>query len=108
MTTDETFRQAGVDIEHYFGAREYAKKACIPAGVVLTQHQHLFSHLSILSSGRALVTVDGVATEYGPNACILIDAGATHSVQALTDVVWFCIHGTDNKNPDTVDAGLIQ
>lgn len=107
MNLDEQLRQAGVAIEHFFGGREYAKKTSIPAGVILTQHRHLFDHLSILSSGRARVTVDGISAEHGAGACILIAAGSAHSVLALTDVVWFCIHGTDEKDPVTVDHGLI-
>ena len=41
-------------------------------------------------------------------ACIEIKAGMYHGVKALTDVVWYCIHSTDETNPDKVDQVLIK
>ena len=38
-------------IKHHFSAGVYAKEARIPAGQVLVQHKHKFSHLSILACG---------------------------------------------------------
>ena len=38
-------------INHHFSAGVYAKETLIPAGHVLVQHKHKFSHLSILASG---------------------------------------------------------
>ncbi len=108
MTLDEQFQSLGVGIEHFFSDREYAKKTDIPAGVVLTQHNHSYSHLSILATGNAMVTVDGESKEYTGPACLVIDAGKEHSVTALTDVCWVCVHSTDCKDPEAVDATLIE
>jgi quercetin dioxygenase-like cupin family protein len=107
MSLDEQFSAAGVRVSHHFGANEYAKQTIIPAGVVLTQHKHAFDHISILASGRALVSVDGDEKEYTGPDCILIEAGKSHSVTALTDVCWFCVHGTDCKDLEKIDGELI-
>ena len=104
MTLDEQFAAHGVTVVHHFGDHEYAKETLIPAGVVLTQHEHEYAHLSILAQGLALVCVDGVCTERRGPACLNIPAGQSHSVTALTPVVWFCVHGTDEKDPALIDA----
>ena len=45
-------------INHHFSAGVYAKETLIPAGHVLVQHKHKFSHLSILASGSIELMVD--------------------------------------------------
>ncbi len=104
MTLDQQFEALGVRVVHHFGDHEYAKETHIPAGIVLTQHEHEYAHLSILAQGRAMVCVDGVCAEYRGPACLNIPAGKSHSVTALTDVVWYCCHGTDEKDPALIDA----
>lgn len=96
-----------VDLVHHFGHHEYAKEVHIPAGIELGQHVHPYSHLSILAQGEAIVTVEGLHMRRVAPVCILIPAGVAHKVKAVTDVVWFCIHGTDDKNPNTVDQTIL-
>lgn len=108
MTFDDELHALGVHVEHFFGDQEYAKKTQIPAGVRLTQHQHSFAHLSIVAGGRVTLEVDGQVSEHGPGDCLLIPAGKAHSVVALTDATWFCLHGTQEKDIARIDAVLIQ
>lgn len=104
MTLDE----AGIGIEHHFGGGVYAKLTKIPAGTVLDQHRHKFDHLSALMQGVALVTVDGETTAHTAPAMLLIQAGKVHRVNAVSDVVWACIHATNETDPDLIDHELIQ
>ncbi|HEV6964833.1 cupin domain-containing protein [Roseateles sp.] len=97
----------GVQVEHHFGGGVYAKQTLIPAGVVLSQHRHPHDHLSVLAAGRARVITDGAAREYVAPACITIHAGVEHQVIAVTDVVWFCIHATEDTDPATVDRTIL-
>lgn len=107
MTTfNENFDVLGVKIAHHFGGKAYAKETLIPAGVQLEQHRHSFDHLSILAAGSVLVSVDGEETAYSAPQCILIAAGKKHSVTALTDTVWYCVHGTDCTDPAAIDHEL--
>jgi mannose-6-phosphate isomerase-like protein (cupin superfamily) len=62
----------------------------------------------VLAQGRAIVEVDGVATEYGPGSCIEIKAGAEHKITALEDVTWFCIHATTETDAEKIDEVLIE
>ena len=98
----------GVEIVHHFGGGTYAKEARIPAGVVLTQHTHPHDHLSVLAQGVALVEVDGQSQYFTGPCCINIKAGAPHKVEAKTPVVWFCIHATDDTDPETVDTSILS
>lgn len=107
-THTDTLQIHGVEIRHHFADHVYAKEAIIPAGLVLAQHIHpTHDHLSILASGRALVTSDGVAETLEGPCCITIKRGVPHSVQSLTGVVWFCIHATDDTDPATVDTSIL-
>lgn len=94
-------------VAHHFAAGLYAKEAVLPAGYVVGKHIHAYSHLSILASGKAKVQAGDAVTEYTGPACIEIKAGIPHAVEAITDVVWFCIHATDEKDPEKVDEILI-
>ncbi len=99
---------AGVQIAHHFVGGLYAKETHIPAGVVLEQHAHIYDHLSALMLGSVIVEVDGVKAKWSAPALLTIRAGLVHSVTALTDVVWACLHATSETDPKKVDAGLIE
>lgn len=108
ILTDDQLAQHGVEVFHHFGGGVYAKECLIPAGTMLVQHSHPYAHLSVLASGRAVVDAGGVKREIEGPTCITIPSGAVHSVQALTPVVWFCCHATDDTNPETVDRTVLH
>jgi len=94
-------------INHHFSAGVYAKETRIPAGHVLVQHKHKFSHLSILASGSIELMVDGERKIIHAPACLTIEADKHHGVKSLTDVVWYCIHATECTDMDEIDEVLI-
>jgi mannose-6-phosphate isomerase-like protein (cupin superfamily) len=94
-------------INHHFSAGVYAKETRIPAGHVLVQHKHKFSHLSILASGSIELMVDGERKIIHAPACLTIEADKHHGVKSLTDVVWYCIHATECTDMDAIDEVLI-
>jgi len=93
---------------HHFSDGLYAKQANIPKGFIAGQHMHKYSHLSILCKGRVILRTDVSEKEYSAPACIEIKSGLHHSIEALEDCVWFCIHATDEKDASKVDEILIQ
>jgi len=106
---DRILKEVGnVDVIHHFNSGVYAKEVHVPAGSKLCQHSHTFDHMSILASGTARVVVDGVAAEFTGPQCLTIEANKHHSVEALTPVVWFCIHATDHTDVENVDMMLIE
>ena len=95
-------------IIHHFADNLYAKETHIPAGQTLVQHMHNYSHLSIIASGKVIVANAGENQVIEAPACIEIKADMYHGVKALTDVVWYCIHSTDETDPTKVDEVLIK
>ena len=100
-------------IRHHFAGQDqakgvYAKELHIPAGFHIVSHKHLYDHISILASGVAWLHQGGASRlAHGPCA-VTIPAGQAHSVHAVTDLVWFCIHPTDETDADAVDETLIM
>lgn len=90
-------------IQHHFSEGVYAKQMHLPKGFKAYSHKHAYAHLSILAKGRAKVATDTESTVYDAPACIEIKAGVHHEIEALEDVTWFCIHATDDKDPDHID-----
>lgn len=105
------FELHGVDVVHLMPSSDdgvYIKRVDIPAGVVLENHSHTFTHKSILAIGRAIVCANGVSREIiGPTEQV-IERGVPHSVEALTPCVWYCIHATDETDPRKIDHTLIE
>lgn len=62
-----------------------------PAGMVLESHQHSHSHLSVLVSGTADVTVDGKTERMSGYRLVSIPANTVHQVRAVTAIVWLCL-----------------
>lgn len=96
------------NIKHHFSSGVYAKECIIPKGSIVVQHQHSYDHLSVVASGRVLVTAGDTLQEYVAPACINIPANTYHAVKALEDSVWFCIHHTYETDPEKVDKVLIK
>jgi quercetin dioxygenase-like cupin family protein len=94
------------DITHYFAAGLYAKQHTLELDEVAEKHVHSHDHLSILAAGCVIVDVDGQSDIYGAPACIVIKAGKKHKITGLMKSVWFCIHATDDTDPDHIDHVL--
>jgi quercetin dioxygenase-like cupin family protein len=94
-------------ISHHFSDGVYARQMMLPKDHFAVTHAHEYDHLSILASGRVTVEIDGNAEEFAAPACINIAAGKHHRIVALEDSVWFCIHATDETDPDNLDEVLI-
>ena len=101
------FDEAGIEIFHHFGSGMYVKECRIPAGRKLTQHTHKFDHLSWLSKGQAVVEVNGAGEVYSAPCMLKIKANKVHSVLSVTDVVWLCMHGTDETDVTKIDESLV-
>ena len=96
------------EIVHHFSDGLYAKETFILKDMILKQHQHTYSHLSILAKGSVVVNKDGEIVVYKAPCCINIEKEISHSVLALEDCVWYCIHATDETDATKVDQVLIK
>jgi quercetin dioxygenase-like cupin family protein len=92
---------------HHFSDGMYAKQMLLPAGYMAVTHAHKYSHLSILAGGEVIVRTDDSETHYSGHACIEIKAHVHHSITAIQDSIWFCVHATDETDKDLIDEVLI-
>lgn len=97
-----------MEVFHHFIGGIYTKECHLQAGVTFAQHEHKFSHQSILASGTAVLTVDGEDFEYTGPKILNIEAHKTHAVYAVTPCVWLCQHVTDCTDPDEIDLEVID
>lgn len=95
-------------IKHHFFPSLYAKEMHLPAGHRAISHRHEYDHISMLSEGRATVKAGGAEIEYAAPAFIMIRGHIEHEITALEDVTWFCVHETDETDPDKIDEVLIE
>jgi len=100
--------EVDLGIKHHFSSGVYAKEMHVPAGYIVGSHAHQFDHLSLLSSGEVIVKTDDSEQHYVAPAIITIKKETNHEIYAVKDTVWFCIHGTTETNPDTIDEVLIM
>ena len=91
---------------HTFADGLYSKQMVIPKGYIAGMHKHKYSHLSILAKGRVRIKTDDYNKEVNAPFCINIEAEKHHSIEALEDSVWFCIHATNET--ENVDEVLIS
>lgn len=106
---------AGVTLAHHFGddgSGVYIKETFIPRGATLPMHEHTFTHKAVLASGQARVTsadLHGASNQLLRAPSVLVmRQGVQHAVEALTDVVWLCIHATDETDPERIDMTLVE
>ncbi len=95
-------------IKHHFSNGLYAKEMHLPAGHFAVSHRHEYDHISMLASGHARVETSGDSVEYDAPAFIMIRAHVEHTITALDDVTWFCVHETDETNAENIDEVLIE
>ena len=100
--------EVDLGIQHHFSSGVYAKQMLLPKGYFAVSHAHKYDHLSILASGKVIVTTDDSKHTYTAPACITIEKHKNHSVAALEDAVWFCIHATEETDESKVDDVLIM
>ncbi len=84
----------------------FAVETRAPAGHVLESHTHEHSHMSVLVSGIADVTVDGVTQRLTGCEVITIPANTQHKIVSVTDVVWLCLWAGDLAPRELAEASL--
>ena len=71
-------------------------------------HTHQFDHLTLLSTGKLRVTVEGKTTDFNAPHMIYIHKDKIHELEALTDnTIAYCIHALRDDNDDIIDDSMI-
>lgn len=95
-------------VHHHFHDGVYLREAALPAGAHIRMHRHKTDHMSLLVKGNVEVTHAGLTTRREAPAFIMIPAGEQHEVRALSDVLWYCTHITDESDEARIDEVLID
>jgi quercetin dioxygenase-like cupin family protein len=95
-------------VRHIFGNGVYSKEIEMDAEDYIEKHTHSFDHISFLSIGAVEVKAGNKISQYTGPIGIKIEAGVKHSVTALTDCKWYCMHITDECDPDKIDHVLME
>lgn len=96
------------EIVHHFGSGVYIKEMSLRNGQFAETHSHVYDHFGMLGSGRAAIEVDGSVNVYDGPKVVLIEKGKPHRITALSDISWFCIHATEETDPNKVDEVLVK
>ncbi len=103
--------EVDTNIKHHFSDNTYAKEMTLPKGCVAMSHKHSYSHLSCLAQGECILTIidNGVEVKTNHKAPDMIEirADIEHQIEAVEDIVWYCIHGTTEKDVDKIDEVAI-
>lgn len=95
-------------IKHHFCHHTYAKEMRLDAGNSVETHKHIYDHFALLGAGRAAVEIDGNVTVHDGPSILTVKAGKMHRITAISDITWYCVHATDETDPEKVDAVLIE
>jgi quercetin dioxygenase-like cupin family protein len=91
-----------MNIQFYGGDEDsgnvFAVETKAEKGYLLQSHKHEHSHMSVLVSGTADVTIDNITTRMTGYKLITIPKDTTHKIVAITDIVWLCLW-SDNIAP---------
>lgn len=89
-------------IKHHFAGGVYAREQTLAAGQEVEKHEHDYDHLSFLCSGSAIVAVDDDWMHLEGPCALEIKAGKKHSIKAITDIVWLCLHAENVADPEII------
>lgn len=73
----------------------FAVETKASAGYLLESHIHEHSHMSVLVSGVADVTIDGQTQRLEGYSLVTIPKNTQHKIQAVTDIIWLCLWAGD-------------
>lgn len=89
-------------IKHHSAGGVYVREQTLKKGYVVEKHSHAYDHLSFLAQGIAIVTVGTDMQILHAPAALEVKAGHPHMIQAVTDIVWLCIHNETTADPDMI------
>jgi quercetin dioxygenase-like cupin family protein len=99
-----------MDLQFFGGDEESGKVFVVEtkadAGYTLESHKHEHAHTSILVSGTADVTIDGVTQRYTGYNLLTVPKNTMHTVVAVTDIIWLCLWADDKLCNEQAKSAL--
>jgi hypothetical protein len=88
------------NIKHFIGKETYVRQMSLKQFEKVRKHIHTYDHYSILAYGIVVVKAGNEMNQFIGPTVIEIKSGVEHEVLAMTDAVWFCVHGTTEEIND--------
>jgi len=99
-----------MDLQFFGGDEEsgsvFIVETKIDAGMFINSHEHKHAHSSVLVSGTADVTIDGITTRMTGYKLVTIPKDTTHRVEAITNVIWLCLWAEDEVSKKEAKEAL--
>lgn len=90
-------------IKHILTDGVYVKAYLVPKGMRVTSKKFDHAHLVILAQGSILrEDADGTRVKYTAPAHYNLPANTRESAVTLEDCTWYCIHPTDETDPEVL------
>lgn len=94
-------------VQHHFSRGVYARELFIPKGVVLVGKIHRFSQINIVLKGDISVLTESGVRRLKAGDMFVSPAGIKRAGYAHEDTTWLTIHGSNETDPDKLEAELI-
>ncbi len=101
-------REDGLPLTHTFSEGVYAREIFMPKGMIVVGHVHNTTHLNMVSSGSALVWIDGVISKIVAPFTFESNAGVRKVLYILEDMLWTTIHVTNERDITVLEDTLID
>lgn len=100
--------QANIPLDHSFSDGVYCRTVRMPAETLVIGHRHKTRHLNIVSTGRALVSLNGEIRELVAPCIFESDPGVRKVLLIVEEMVYSTVHVTSERDLDKLEEALIE
>lgn len=101
-------RENELPLTHTFSDNVYAREIFMPAGMIVVGHVHNTTHLNMVSSGEAMVWMNGELSHIVAPFTFESKAGVRKVLYIMEDMLWSTIHVTNEQDIDVLEETLID
>jgi len=101
-------KEGELPLTHTFSDGVYAREIFMPKGMLIIGHIHNTTHLNIVSTGKALVSINGVVEEITAPYTFESKAGTRKVLYIMEDMFWTTIHRTDETDIETIENIMVD
>lgn len=102
------YPQVDCPLDHVFAPGVYVRTIHMPAGTFIIGHKHKTRHAQVVSTGKAVVMMDGVIHNVIAPCTFVSEPGVRKVLYIYEDMVWTTIHPTTETDLDKLEELLIE
>lgn len=95
-------------LTHTFSDGVYVREIFMKAGMIVVGHVHKTRHINIVSTGKALVWMNGEVKEVTAPYTFESEAGVRKVLYIIEDMFWSTVHVTNETNLDKLKDNLVD